>query len=86
MTITNMVNCKVLGIVETVGKDNKKYYKLSILLPDYQSGMISISDAVVQYFHDGLFNPMDDVTLECVFNDAYGSYKACRIFKSENKK
>ena len=86
MTITNIVDCKVLGISETTGKDGKVYYKLSIMLKDMQAGMISVSEAVVKLFHDGLYNTFEDVQLECVYNDAYGSYKAVRVFGKESKK
>lgn len=76
MKIGTTVKCKVLAIVTTEGKDNQKYYKLSILLDDGQSGMIKVSDRAREDFEKGLVKPFVDVQIFCEYNDQYGDFRA----------
>lgn len=76
MRIGTTVNCKVLAIVTTVGKDGTEYHKLSILLSDGQSGMIKASDKVCETFEKGLVKPFTDVRVFCEYNDQYGDFRA----------
>lgn len=76
MRIGTTVKCKVLAIVETEGKDDVKYYKLSILLDDGQSGMIKVSDKAREAIEKGIVKPFEDVQVHCEYNDQYGDFRA----------
>lgn len=76
MRITTSVKCKILAVVTTDGKDGAKYHKLSIMLPDGQSGMIKVSDKAREDVEKGVVKQFEDVQMVCEYNDQYGDFRA----------
>lgn len=76
MRITTTIKCKVLAIVSTEGKDGTTYYKLSIMLPDGQSGMIKVSDRAREDVEKKIVKQFEDVNMVCEYNDQYGDFRA----------